>query len=140
MNRKIPDPIKYAREVVGRDPLASHLGIEVEEVREGYARCSIIVKQEHMNAVGRAHGALLYAMADQAFAVASNSTGVMAIAVSFSINYVASAMAGERVTSEATPVNIGRKVSVWNISVFGPDERLIASGQGVAYHRDFPGS
>jgi acyl-CoA thioesterase len=131
----VDNPIEYAREVVGRDPFATFLGIEVEEVREGYARCGITVKPEYMNAVERAHGAFIHALADQAFAVACNSTGVMAIAVNFNINYLSSAVDGEKIFAEAVPVNVGRKLSVWNIQVRGNSDKLIATGYGTAYHK-----
>src|SRR3990172_2594432 len=131
----VDNPIEYAREVVGRDPFATFLGIEVEEVREGYGRCGITVKPEFMNAVERAHGAFIHALADQAFAVACNSTGVMAVAVNFTINYHASAVDGEKIFAEATPVSIGRKISVWNIAVRGGQDRLVATGYGTAYHK-----
>jgi acyl-CoA thioesterase len=131
----VDNPIEYAREVVGKDPFATLLGIEVEEVREGYARCGITVKPEFMNAVERAHGAFIHALSDQAFAVACNSTGVMAIAVSFNINYLSSAVDGEKIFAEATPINIGRKLSTWNIQVRGTGDKLIATGIGTAYHK-----
>lgn len=131
----VKNPIEYAREVVGKDPFAMFLGIEVEEVREGYARCGITVKPEFMNAVERAHGAFIHALSDQAFAVACNSTGVMAIAVSFNINYLASAVDGEKIFAEAVPVNIGRKLSTWSIQVRGAGDKLIATGTGTAYHK-----
>jgi acyl-CoA thioesterase len=131
----INDPLKYAREVVGKDPMATFLGIVVEESREAYAKCSLTIKPEYCNAVERAHGATIHAVADQAFAVACNSTGTMAIAVNFNINYVSGAGIGEKVFSEAFPVNIGRKVSVWKIEVRGSGDRLIASCEGVAYHK-----
>ena|SRR5271157_659868 len=131
----VENPIQYARDVVGRDPWAAYLGIEVEEVREGYARCSLTVRPEYMNAVDRAHGAIIHAIADQAFAVACNSTGVIAIAVNFTINYLASAEDGEKIFAEATPVSIGRKISVWNIEVRGAQDKLVANGYGTAYHK-----
>ena len=131
----VEHPLRYAREVVGCDPFATFLGIEVEEVQEGYARCSITIQPEHLNAVERAHGAFIYALADQAFAVACNSTGVMAIAVTVTIHYLASSSVGEKIFAEAMPVNIGRKVSVWRIEVRATGDRLIASATGTAYHR-----
>ncbi len=131
----IDNPVEYAREVVGRDPFATFLGIAVEEVREGYSRCAITVGPDCLNAVERAHGAFVYALADQAFAVACNSTGVMAIAVNFTINYISAAIDGERIIAEAVPVNIGRKISVWNIEVRGAGGKLIATGFGTAYHK-----
>jgi acyl-CoA thioesterase len=131
----IDNPLEYAREIVGRDPFATFLGIEVEEVREGYARCSLTLRPEHLNAVERAHGAIIHAVADQAFAVACNSTGVMAIAVNFFINYHTSAIDGEKIFAEGTPVSIGRKISVWSIEVRGAGDKLVATGYGTAYHK-----
>lgn len=136
MNEKNTDSINYARDIVGNDPMAVFLGISVDEVREAYARCSIVVSPDHLNAVKMAHGALIFALADQAFAVASNSTGVSAVAVNFNINFISAGKCDEKIYSEASPVNIGRKVSVWKIDVKGNNDRLIASGEGVAYHKE----
>lgn len=135
MPETIDKPVEYAREVVGKDPWALHLGIEVEEAREGYARCGLTVQPQYLNAVDRGHGALVYALADQAFAVACNSLGTMALALTVSINYLSAAQDGERIISEAKPINIARKISVWQLEVRGADGRLIATAQGTAYHK-----
>jgi acyl-CoA thioesterase len=129
------DPVAYARDVVGRDPMATFLGVVVEEVWQGYARCSLLVKPEYLNAVNRAHGATVYAVADQAFAVACNCLGTKALAVNLNVTYTAAANPGETIAAEATPINLGRKVSVWKIEVKGGDGRLIANCQGIAYHK-----
>ncbi len=135
MSETIDNAIGYARDVVGKDPMATFLGITVEEVREGYARCSLTVTPDLLNAADRAHGSTVYAVADQAFAVASNSTGARALGMHFSISFIAAARGGETITAEATPRNIGRKTSVWQIDVRGDDGRLIANGEGIAYHK-----
>ncbi len=135
MNESIQDPLDYARNVVGKDPLARFLGISIDEVSHGFARCSLLVRPEYLNAVDRAHGVTVCAVADQAFAVASNSMGSRAVAVNLNIQYTAGAAAGERITAEATPVSVGRKVSMWRIEVRGQDARLIAACDGIAYHK-----
>jgi len=131
----IQNPVEYAREVVGRDPMAPFLGIVVEEARESYARCSLTVMPEYLNAAERAHGIAVHAVADQAFAVACNSTGSKALAMHFSISYLSGALDGEKMVAEAVPVNIGKKVSVWKIDVRGSAGRHIASCEGIAYHK-----
>jgi acyl-CoA thioesterase len=131
----INDPVCYAREVVAKDPMATFLGIEADEVREGYARCSVTIKPEYLNAVDRAHGAIIYAVMDQALAVAANSTGNVAVSLNVSINYISSAIDGEKIFAEAVPVNLGRKVSFWKIDVRGREDKIIASGEGLAYHK-----
>nr|HPI15668.1 hypothetical protein [Spirochaetota bacterium] len=90
----IQNPVEYAREVVGRDPTASFLGIVVEEAREAYARCSLTVMPEYLNSAKRAHGIIVHAVADQAFAVACNSMGTHALAMHFSISYLSGALDG----------------------------------------------
>jgi len=135
MEKYIDDPVCYAKDVVAKDPMATFLGIEADEVRSGYARCSVTVKPEYLNAVERAHGAIIYAVMDQAFAVASNSTGNISVSLNFTLNYISAAVDGEKIFAEATPVNIGKKVSVWKIEARGNGDKIIASGEGLAYHK-----
>ena len=135
MSDYINDPISYAQDVVGKDPMAQFLGIAVDEVREGYAMCSLTIIPEYLNAVERAHGAIIYALIDQSLAVASNSTGMVAMSLNVSVNYVASARAGEKLFGEAIPVKIGKKVSLWKIDVRSTEDILIATADGIAYHK-----
>jgi len=127
--------LEYAKEIVGKDPVAVHLGICVEKAETGFARCSLVVKPEYLNAVARAHGTIVHAVADQAFAVACNSMGTSGIALNMNINYISGAAEGEKITAEASPVSTSRKISVWKIPVTGENGRLIASCEGVAYHK-----
>jgi len=135
MEKYINDPVAYAAEVVAKDPMAQFLGITADEVKQGYARCSVTIKPDYLNALEKAHGAIVYALMDQALAVASNSTGHVAVSLNVSITYTASAIDGEKIFAEAVPIRIGNKVSVWKINVTGSDDKIIASGEGLAYHR-----
>lgn len=135
MAEYVKSPVSYARDVVGKDPMARFLGIEVEEVREGYARVSVTVKPEYLNAVERAHGIIIFSVIDQALAVASNSTGMIAVSINTTVNYVAAAIDGEKIFAEAVPVNVGKKVSVWRIEVRGTGDKLIATADGLTYHK-----
>lgn len=135
MSDLIKDPVSYAKDVVAKDPMAVFLGIETDEVSAGYARCSITIKPDFLNAVERAHGAIIYAVLDQALAVAANSTGNVAVSLSVNINYISSAIDGEKIFAEAIPINTGKKVSFWKLEVRGTGEKIIATGNGVAYHK-----
>lgn len=135
MDSLIRDPIEYAREIVGKDPMATFLGIRVEEIRKHYARCSLTIRPEFLNAVERAHGIAVYSIIDQALAVASNSTGTLALALSVNVNYIAGALDGERIFAEAVPVNVSNRICVWRVDVRGNEERLIASAEGITYHK-----
>ncbi len=130
------DPyVQYARETVARDPMASFLGIRLEEVRRAYARLSIVIKPEYLNALDRAHGMILSAMIDQAAAVAANSMEDDVLLVELKINYLAAAVPGERIMAEAKPIDIKKSLSLWVVDVRNASGSLIATGQALGYHR-----
>ena len=134
MKELIKDPIQYAVEVVGSDPFAKLLGIKVEDARDSYARMSLVVKEESCNSEGRTHGGVLFTLADQAFAVAANSRGYMAFALEVKINYFQATRPGDIVIAEATPVDIRKRVSLWNIDLKTDKGEKVAMAQGLAYH------
>ncbi len=130
------DPnIAYAREIVAKDPMASFLGIRLEEVRRAYSRLSVEIRPEFLNAHDRAHGMILSSMIDQAAAVAANSMEFDVLLVELKINYLAAAVPGERITAEAKPVDIKKSLSLWTVDVRGASGTLVATGQALGYHR-----
>ena len=130
------DPnLAFAREIVARDPMASFLGIRLEEVHRAYARLSVVIKPEYLNAHDRAHGMILSSLIDQTAAVAANSMEYDVLLVELKINYLAAAAAGELITAEAKPVDIKKSLSLWAIDVRGASGTLIATGQALGYHR-----
>jgi acyl-CoA thioesterase len=129
------ESLEYARNTVACDPYATFLGIELEEVKPAYARLRLKVRPEFCNAVDRAHGALVYAMADQAFAVSCNSCGQRAMALTVTIHYHAGAPIGSVLISEGRPIVQRRKISLWELTVKLEDGTLIATAEGTAYHK-----
>ena len=51
------------------------------EAREGYARVSVRVQERFLNSHGIAHGTLVFAVADAAFAVAVNADRLQQVVV-----------------------------------------------------------
>jgi acyl-CoA thioesterase len=130
-----PDTTDYAINTVACDPYATFLGIKLLECRPAYAKLELEVRPEFCNAVERAHGALVYAMADQAFAVSCNSCGQRAMALNVTIHYHAGAPIGTKLISEGKPVMQRRKISLWELTVKTDDGTLIATATGTAYHK-----
>ena len=67
----------FAQRIVSKmmenDRFSEWLGIEIEEVKEGYCRLSMTVREEMLNGFGIAHGGIVFSLADSALAFASNS-------------------------------------------------------------------
>ena len=130
------ETIRYAREVVGGDPMARHLGIEVLEVEENFARLGLEVKAEYLNALDRAHGIIVYALADQAIAVASNSGGDSAMVLESKINFLNGVPKGTRLEAVARPVEKKRTIGLWNVEIRSQGGGLlVATCQGMTYHK-----
>ncbi|HHH40076.1 MAG TPA: hydroxyphenylacetyl-CoA thioesterase PaaI [Sedimenticola sp.] len=120
-----------------QDRFARRLGMELEQVAPGRCRVGMTVTGEMLNAVGITHGGVTFSLADFAFAVASNSHGQVAVALTAQINYPAASREGERLTAEAREVTRSRRTGLYNIEVRS-GERLIALFTGTVYRRSDP--
>ena len=127
--------IKYAMEVVGQDPMATFLGIRVEEVKYAYCRLSLPMRPAYLNALRRGHGIAISAVIDQAVAVASNATEYQALIIELKINFLDAAGPQEVITAEAKALDLKRKLSLWEVEVKGSEGNRIALAQALAYHR-----
>jgi len=117
------------------DPFCHFLGINLLEVRPGYARLSLEIKPTMLNFHGVAHGGVIFALADAAFAAASNSHGRAAVALNVSITYLAPVTAGTRLWCTATEEKRGRRTALYRLAVENEQGELVALAQGVVYRR-----
>jgi acyl-CoA thioesterase len=76
-------------------------GVEIEEVREGYARIRMAVRGDMLNGHGIVHGGMVFALADTAFAYACNGRNVKSVAAQASIAFLDAAREGETLVAEA---------------------------------------
>ena len=118
------------------EPFARHLGMRVIEVGEGYARVEMNLEPSSANIFGRPHGGAIFSLVDEAFEMASNSHGTVAVALNMNITYVSSPTIGARVQAEAREQSRSRRTATYDIRVSDDNGRLIAICQGLVYRRD----
>jgi len=119
--------LERARKAFSGDRFASELvGCVIEEVRPGYARCSLHLDARHLNALGRPMGGVIYTLADFAYAVASNFDREPFVTMTSEIHYLAPA-AGDVLVAEARQIRLGRRTCLFEISVTD------GAGTDVAY-------
>ncbi|MCB2226753.1 MAG: PaaI family thioesterase [Desulfarculaceae bacterium] len=131
---ELKERLAYASEAVGGDPWARFLGLAVESLGEAQATISFVPGPDHLNAVGRVHGSVLYALADQAMAVAANTLERPALVVEARISFVGKAAPGEKLSASARALDLGRTLSLWEVSITNPEGRLVALAGGRGYH------
>lgn len=135
MNKKGLPAREDFEERVRKDPFGCFLGIKVDEVEPGYARAHLRVRKEFQNFSGYIHGGLIFSLADQAFAAASNSLERLALALQMSINFLSPPVVGDELTAEAHQVHSGKKISVYRIKVKNSSGKLMADCQGTVYQK-----
>ena len=126
--------LDYAREQVGHDPMAQLLGLELVELQPRRAVVALTPQARHLNALGVVHGTTLYAMLDQAAAIACNTSDYRAVLCQSTINFLSAARPEYRLRAEAAPLSIKRRLSVWEIKITDERGELVAVGQSTAYH------
>jgi LAO/AO transport system kinase len=120
-----------------RDGLCATLGISVLAGGPGRAEVAMTVDARHMNFNGGCHGGAIFALADSAFGLASNSHGPVAVGIDAHITFQAGVAAGDFLVARASEVHRTRKVAVYRIDVLRPApggaDAAISSFTGTVY-------
>jgi acyl-CoA thioesterase len=118
----------------GKDHFAEALGMQIVEVKEGYAKISMKVEKNHLNGLSFTHGGVIFSLADYAFAQACNYGDNVAVAVQVSINYLRPSVEGDVLTAEATRVSDGKTTGLYNVTVKNGD-KMVAYFTGLAFKK-----
>ena len=122
---------RIATTLRAREGTGQAWGLEIEDAREGYARVAMRLTPEMLNGFGIAHGGMIFALADTAFAYASNSRNVATVTQTSTISFIDSGRAGERLTAEAHELAVKGRTGIYAVTVRGEDGRVIAEIQGL---------
>ena len=111
-----------------RDDFASEwMGVRVLHVAPGEAKIEMDLRHEMLNGFGIAHGGMIFAFADTAFALACNNPheddGTITVASGVDVNFLRPAQSGQTITAHAKALHEGRS-GVYDIEVFaqGPND------------------
>src|SRR6476469_6360320 len=107
-------------------------GIAIEEARAGYARLSRILRADMLNGHRIAHGGMVFALADTAFAYVCNGKNEKTVAAQASIVFLGSAEQGETLIAEAEETATAGRSGVTRVSVRTAEGRAIAEFTGYS--------
>jgi acyl-CoA thioesterase len=129
-----PDELanRVAREMLAGEGTGPAWGIRIEEAREGYARLSMVVRADMLNSHGIAHGGMIFALADTAFAYVCNGANHASVAAQASIVFLDKVAERETLVAEATEVAREGRAGVTRVAVRTGDGRAIAEFTGYS--------
>ncbi len=123
MDHRETDHSELLKERYREDRFPWKLGVELEDVRAGYARVSMTVTPDMHNFNGVTHGGALFTLADTAFGLASNTRGT-ALAMHISINYVKGTISGDRLTAVAEEEHLTRSTGIYRMTVYRGEDKV----------------
>lgn len=124
---------KVVAKMVQNDKFSQWLGIEVLEVREGYSRIRMTVREEMINGFGIVHGGIAFSLADSAFAFACNNRNNLSVAMDTSINFIKAVHVGYELTAEAKELHNGRSTGLYHITIMNQMQEEIAFFKGTCF-------
>lgn len=129
---------RVAHEMLAGEGTGPAWGIKIEEVRQDYARISMVVRSDMLNSHAIAHGGMIFALADTAFAYVCNGSNHASVAAQASIIFLDKVREGETLIAEATEVAREGRAGVTRVAVRAEDGRTVAEFTG--YSRTLGGS
>ena len=128
---KSPEEVKA---FFARDTFATNNGAVIEEFADGYARCSIELNDNHLNAVGGVQGGVHFTLSDFAFAVAANHKESRTVSLSCNIAYLG-AVKGKKLIAEAHRIKDGRSTCYYRVDVKDDLGNMVAVTNITGFHK-----
>ena len=123
---------RVAHEMLAAEGTGPAWGIRIEEARHRYARVSMVVRPDMLNGHGFAHGGMIFALADSAFAYVCNGANHASVAAQASIVFLDKVAEGETLIAEGEEVAREGRAGVTRVAVRTSDGRAIAEFTGYS--------
>ena len=123
---------KVAQTMLAAEGTGPAWGIVIEDTRAGYARVSMRIRADMLNSHGIAHGGMIFALADTAFAYVCNGANHASVAAQAGIVFIGKAEEGETLVAEAEELVREGRAGVTRVSVRTTDGRAIAEFTGYS--------
>ncbi len=115
------------------DLFSQWLGIEVIEIKEGYCKIVMTLRDEMINGFGIIHGGIAFSLADSAFAFACNNRNNLSVALDTSITFTKATKPGDTLTAEAKELHNGRSTGLYLITIHNQDGEQVALFKGTCF-------
>ncbi|MFL5788924.1 MAG: hydroxyphenylacetyl-CoA thioesterase PaaI [Flavisolibacter sp.] len=127
------NPSSVVDYMLRHDQFSQWLGIEVLEIKEGYSKIKMQVREEMLNGLGVIHGGITFSFADSAFAFACNNRNNLSLALDVTISFTKAVKPGDILIAEAKEMHNGKSTGVYLISVTNQNNEQVALFKGTCF-------
>lgn len=119
---------KVIDEINTTNAFGNYLGIQIDEVKEGYAKVTLEIRPEFTNPYNTVHGGALYTVADMAGGTAAYSYGQPVVTVDSSFHFLHAGKNVTKLIGVGKVLRNGKSISVMDVNVMDQEEKTICCG------------
>jgi len=131
MNNQLSQQV--VNHIMEKDLFSQWLGIQIIEIREGYSKIKMKVRNEMMNGLGIVHGGIAFSLADSSFAFACNSRNNLSVALDTSINFLKPVHIDDELIAEAKEIHNGKSTGLYQITIMNQNNHIVALFKGTCF-------
>ena len=129
----MPTANEVVTHMMENDLFSRWLGIKVLDVKDGYSKIKMTVREEMINGFGIVHGGIAFSLSDSAFAFACNNRNNLSVALDTSINFTKPVHVGDVLTAEAKELHNGRSTGLYHITITNQKDHVVALFKGTCF-------
>ncbi len=118
--------VKCITKMNARANFDNHLGIEIVDLDEGYAKLKMEVQNFMLNGHKACQGGATFSFADTAFAYACNGRNIPTVGYSCDITYIKPALEGDTLFAIAKEIDLSKRNGIYNVEIKNQKDELIA--------------
>ena len=122
------------KEILANDHFACSTGVELLEIKEGYAKARLLVTERHLNAGGVCQGGALFTLADLAFAAVANGRNQLTLSLNANITFLRPARQGY-IYAEAVEIYNHVRVPFIEVRISDEGGELVAVFTSSGYRK-----
>ena len=134
----MPTSQEVVTHMMENDLFSRWLGIEVLDVKDGYSKIKMTVREEMINGFGIVHGGIAFSLSDSAFAFACNNRNNLSVALDTSINFTKPVHVGDVLTAVAKELHNGKSTGLYHITVTNQKDHIVALFKGTCFRTNKP--
>ena len=115
------------------DKFSQWLCIKIVEIKEGYSKIQMTIREEMMNGFGMVHGGIAFSLGDSAFAFACNNRNNLSVALDTAINFLKPVHPGDVLIAEAKELHNGKSTGLYHITITNQQGHVVAMFKGTCF-------